>query len=101
VDTTPFYAMVRFSGSGLGLALSCHAAHPVEEEPTAGRRAAVLVTGLALGQIAGALHKAVPRDDLSRFYLLEFLLNAFFVMATVRAAQVLLRSRHSGDLKVS
>lgn len=91
VDTTPFYAMVRFSGSALGLSLCLPCPHPLSS-PSLPRTASALAVSLGLAQLAAALHKVTPRSDLSQFYLLEFLLNAFTVLATVRSVQTLLRA---------
>ena len=110
VDTTPFYALVymghsssstpsppppqvRLAGSALGLALSLHHTPATRVEGGLGRGLATLLTTLAIGQASAALHRAVPRADLSHFYLMEFLLNSFTVMALVRSAQLLTRGR--------
>jgi len=93
VDTTPFYALVRLGGSALGLALSLHHTPATLVEGGRGRRLATLLTTLAIGQASAALHRALPRTDLSTFYLAEFLLNSFTVVALVRAAQLLSRGR--------
>jgi len=98
IDTTPFYAMVRFSGSALGLALSLPPFLPLLP-PSTPRRLAILGVTLGLGQLSSALHRIIPRSDLNHFYLLEFLLNSFSVMTTVRAVQ-LLRGRKRVQEKV-
>jgi len=98
IDTTPFYAMVRFSGTALGLALSLPPFHPLLP-PSASRRFAILVVTLGLGQLSSVIHRMIPRSDLNHFYLLEFLLNSFTVMATIRAVQ-LLRGRKRVQEKV-
>lgn len=92
VDTTPFYAMVRFSGSALGLALSCDLPPPGHAAPLPRQSLAALLATVSLGQLCRTLHAWIPRDHLSQFYILEFFLNFFSVTSILRTTQILLRA---------
>lgn len=86
VDTTPFYALVRYAGAGVGLASVYQQHHAGERRCPASSRAVELiqlVVGLMLGALAVHLHALVPRSNLILFYSLEFALNAVNVIAIV------------------
>jgi glucose-6-phosphatase len=87
VDTTPFYALVRYSGAGLGLA--CVYKHYWQQQ---GRRLSAsgrvgqliqLVVGLLLGALTGRVHARIPHTNPVVFYSLELALNAFNVIAII------------------
>eukprot|EP00095_Tigriopus_kingsejongensis_P011441 maker-scaffold222_size251774-snap-gene-1.20 protein:Tk11441 transcript:maker-scaffold222_size251774-snap-gene-1.20-mRNA-1 annotation:"hypothetical protein DAPPUDRAFT_316364" len=86
IDTTPFYALVRYSGAAFGLGLVLPAAkvqgelaktetgfHTVLDQ---GLRIAV---GVAFGMLAILAHRQMPRNNLNQFYALEFGVNCALV----------------------
>ena len=60
-----------------------------------------LFVGLGLGQLAHLAHKNIPRQPLNHFYLLEFLLNAFYVIVVVKAFQILSSYNFCGNQKTN
>merc|ERR1712083_1184960 len=88
IDTTPFYAIMRFSGSAVGLSLSGFLSMEVFSSPKMVTKFSAMLIGLCLGQLSNLIHKNLPRDNLDRFYLCEFLLNAFFVITVIKTFQL-------------
>merc|ERR1711936_809315 len=89
VDTTPFYAMMRFSGSAVGLSLSGYLTMEVFSSPKLATKVFAMMLGLGLGQLSNLIHQNIPRDNLDYFYLMEFLLNAFFVIIVIKMFQIM------------
>ena len=73
----------------------------VFSSPTVLTKLTTLVTGLGLGQLAHLVHKNIPREPLDQFYLLEFLLNAFYIVVLVKTSQLLLSSNFCGNQKTN
>eukprot|EP00090_Calanus_glacialis_P002478 TRINITY_DN11863_c0_g1_i2.p1 TRINITY_DN11863_c0_g1~~TRINITY_DN11863_c0_g1_i2.p1 ORF type:complete len:269 (+),score=50.18 TRINITY_DN11863_c0_g1_i2:602-1408(+) len=97
VDTTPFYAMMRFSGSAVGLSLSGFLTMEVFSSPKIYTKASAMIIGLGLGQLSNFIHKNLPRENLDHFYLCEFLLNAFYVITVIKMFQMLFANNLCGN----
>jgi len=78
VDTTPLYAMVRYSGSALGLALI---STNFENRPRSFPKIALaLLCFISIGLASHWIHQnLISKDDMILFYLYEYFLNAFTV----------------------
>ena len=90
VDTTPFYALVRYSGAGVGLAAVYHIYYRQQEASAYGgtyqRRLSQLVQltlGLLLGELGARARPLVPRDIPFLFYGLQLALSALSVISIV------------------
>lgn len=85
IDTTPFYALVRYSGAAFGLGCILPKAKVQRELNQSelycwsdqGLRIAL---GIVWGMVSTLMHMMMPRKDLNIFYALEFLLNAFSIV---------------------
>lgn len=85
IDTTPFYALVRYSGAAFGLGCILPKAKVQRELNQSelycwsdqGLRIAL---GIVWGMVSSLMHMMMPRKDLNIFYALEFLLNAFSIV---------------------
>jgi len=97
VDTTPFYAMMRFSGSAVGLSLSGFLSMEVFSTPKVYTTGFAMILGLGLGQLSNMIHRNIPRGNLDQFYLCEFLLNAFFVITVIKMFQMILANNLCGN----
>ena len=97
VDTTPFYAMMRFSGSAVGLSLSGFLSMEVFSSPKMATKGSAMMIGLGLGQLSNFIHKNLPRENLDYFYLFEFLLNAFYVITVIKMFQMLFSNNLCGN----
>ena len=71
----------------------------VFSSPSVLTKLSTLLTGLGLGQLAHLVHGNIPREPLHQFYLLEFLLNAFYIVVLVKTSQLLLSSNFCGNQK--
>jgi len=78
LDTTPFYAMVRYTASAAALAV---AAQP--RFLSANSTMLRILTGLACGFFCSKLHKVIPRSNLFVFYGAEFVLNSCNVLLII------------------
>ena len=78
MDTTPLYAMVRYSGSALGLALI---STNFENRPRSFPKIALaLLVFISIGLASHWIHQnLISKDDMILFYLYEYNLNAFTV----------------------
>ena len=97
IDTTPFYALMRFSGAAVGLSLSGYLSMEIFSTPSTLTRAFTLFVGLILGQLSNIIHKNLPRENLNQFYLCEFLLNAFFIIVVIKVFQLMLYNNLCGS----
>ena len=85
IDTTPLYAMVRYSGAALGLALS-KTSHLHGESRSWTMKLVSAITGLLIGQAANIAHQIYLKplqNDLTTFYACEYLLNFFTVSSLI------------------
>jgi hypothetical protein len=92
VDTTPFYALVRYGGASLGLAAVYHHHRRQEQQQ---QHAAVqpyqrrlgqliqLTLGLLLGELGVRARAKISRDSLLLFYGLQLALSALSVISIV------------------
>ena len=101
IDTTPFYAMMRFSGAALGLSLSGFLTMDVFTSPSSSTKMATLLVGLGLGQVANLVHKNIPREPLNNFYVMEFLLNMVYVIIVVKCYQLLFSFNICGNQRLN
>ena len=97
IDTTPLYALARFTGSALGLSLSGYLSMDVFNTPSLPTKMSAMMSGVILGQIFHAVHANIPRDPMSQFYVCELILNAAFVITIVKTYQVLFSFNFCGD----
>jgi hypothetical protein len=78
VDTTPLYAMVRYSGSALGLALISSNIENRHRSFT--KIGLALLIFISIGLTSHWIHQnLISKDDMILFYLYEYFLNAFTV----------------------
>ena len=85
IDTTPLYAMVRYSGAALGLALS-KTSHLQGEYRSWTMKLVSVILGLLIGQAANFAHQTYLKplqSDLTTFYACEYLLNFFTVSSLI------------------
>ena len=73
----------------------------VFSSPTVLTKLTTLATGLGLGQLAHLVHKNIPREPLHQFYMLEFLLNAFYIIVLLKTCQLLLSTNFCGNQKTN
>ena len=92
VDTTPFYALVRYGGASLGLAAVYHhhrRQQQQEQQPAVQpyqRRLGQLIQltlGLLLGELGVRARAQISRDSLLLFYALQLALSALSVISIV------------------
>jgi hypothetical protein len=92
VDTTPFYALVRYGGASLGLAAVYHhhrRQQQEEQQPAVQpyqRRLGQLIQltlGLLLGELGVRARAQISRDSLLLFYALQLALSALSVISIV------------------
>ena len=89
VDTTPFYALVRYGGAAMGLAgvyqLYRRQQQRRQVNGAGGRMSQLiqLTVGLMLGELSVRARAYIPRDSPVVFYSLQLALNALNVMAIV------------------
>lgn len=101
LDTTPFYALTRYSGAALGLALALTSFNVRQKEVgvdgdlSFGQQTARTALGLLCGAAAWLAHKGLaanaPRVDMRLFYASEYFLNAGLVFAVLSVAPFVAR----------
>ncbi len=91
VDTTPFYALVRYGGASVGLAAVYHHHRRQQQQQHAAvqpyqRRLGQLIQltlGLLLGELGVRARAQISRDSLLLFYGLQLALSALSVISIV------------------
>jgi len=101
IDTTPFYGMMRFTGSALGLSISGFLTMDVFTTPSTLTKMTAMVMGLGLGQIAHFVHMNIPREPLYTFYFFEIILNTVYVILVVKCYQLLFSYNICGNQRAN
>jgi len=86
LDTTPFYAMTRYSGSALGLAAAGNLKFLNYEQ-----RGLSLVSGLCSGMFTNTVHKIIPRHNIQVFYFLECIINFSNVILVILLPYIIIK----------
>jgi hypothetical protein len=74
--------MMRYSGSCLGLAISMTMLAKKTENRSTIKKILSVIIGITIGLSGNYIHNSLPQDDLSTFYLSEYVLNAFSLVLT-------------------
>lgn len=100
IDTTPFYSMMRYSGTafGLGLGLTSRLFAATDRQHFgAARTALTVLLGLALGAAAESAHAAIPKSNINLFYVLEFALNVALPYTVIAVAPYVVAAVSSAE----
>ena len=85
VDTTPLYAMVRYSGTALGLASVPSLMRKNEHHRSILKIALSLICFSGIGYASHWVHQnLISNEDMILFYLYEYILNAFTVFLLLK-----------------